>query len=90
LDPTCPICATLLIQAGESVRAHLRAIAELELAVRENWTDRIRSAEAELEALREASENAVWRYRAHCAPNHSLHPVSGMIGVQPVNTLRSF
>jgi hypothetical protein len=74
LNPICPVCADLLKQAGESVCAHLRAIAELELAVRENRTDRIPSAETELAALRELSDDAVWRYRAHSSFMHMPSP----------------
>jgi hypothetical protein len=82
LDPTCLICAILLEEASESVRAHLRAIAALELAVRENWVDPIPALENSLATLRERSDDAVWRYRAHAASMHTCPPLFG----ESVNT----
>jgi hypothetical protein len=64
----------LLTEASESVRAHLRAIAALEWAVRENWVD-IPARENSLAALRERSDDAVWRYRAHFASMHAHPPL---------------
>ena len=71
LDPTCPICAALLQEASESVCAHLRAIAALELAVRENWVEMIPTMESSLATARELSDDNVWRYRAHVASMHT-------------------
>jgi hypothetical protein len=82
LHPTCPICAILLTEASESVRAHLRAIADLELAVRENWVERIPAVESYLVTLRERSDDAAWRYRAHVASMHVCPPLFG----ESVNT----
>ena len=75
LHPSCSICAMLLTEASESVRAHLRAIADLELAVRENWVERIPAIEGALIAARELSDDAVWRYRAHFASVHAHPPL---------------
>ena len=82
LHPTCPICAILLREVSESVRGHLRAIAALELAVRENWLDGIPGMESSLATLRERSDDAVWRYRVHVSSMHACPPLF----VESVNT----
>jgi hypothetical protein len=48
----------------------LHAIADLELAVRENSADRIPAVESSLADARELSDDAVWRYRVHVASPH--------------------
>jgi hypothetical protein len=73
LDPTCSICAILLKEVYESVRAHLRVIDALEIAVRENCADTIPTIESELIAARELSDDGVWKYRAHVASVHSVN-----------------
>jgi hypothetical protein len=77
LDPTCSICAFLLKEVSESVRAHLRVIATLELAVRENWVNTIPIIERALVAAREFSDDGVWKYRAHIASMHTCPPADG-------------
>jgi hypothetical protein len=61
----CDLCIQYLQDAGAAIRRHLRAVASMESAVRENETGRL----AELaEAVGEASmarENAVARYMGH-------------------------
>jgi hypothetical protein len=64
----------LLQEASESVCAHLRAIAALELAVRENWVDMILIMETALATARELSDDDVWKYRAHAASRHAFPP----------------
>ena len=59
------------------MRAHLRVIATLELAVRENWADTIPTIESALIAARELSDDGVWKYRAHVASTHSRSIAGG-------------
>jgi len=49
----------------------LRAIAALELAVRENWVEMILTMERALATARELSDDDVWKYRAHVAAMHA-------------------
>ena len=85
MNPACPICAALLQEASESVSAHLRAIAALELAVRENWVEMILTMERALSTARELSDDDVWKYRAHVASMHICPPVVE----KPINTSAS-
>lgn len=82
LNPTCPICTALLQEASESVCAHLRIIADLEIAVRENLVDQIPTVERALAEARELSDNGVWKYRVHVASMHTRPPAAG----ESVNT----
>jgi hypothetical protein len=72
----CHLCPRYLREAGLAIRDHLRAIAALELAVRD---DKPEPLDALLDAVREASmarENAVANYEKHAATHAGMTAAS--------------
>jgi len=71
----CHLCPRYLREAGLAIRDHLRAIAALELAVRDDKSE----LDALLDAVREASmarENAVANYEKHVASHSGMTAAS--------------